>query len=130
MTTNKLRIPLILGIIAALLLTGTLVYSKLEGWSLIDSFYFTGVTMTTVGYGDIAPTKDFTKIFTVPFALVSVAFGLYLLFQLASISLERRYELMEMLNRISVKKERTRGNNKNTLFKKKFKGPKKFKITR
>jgi len=39
-----------------ILLSGTFIYHKLEGWSWIDSLYFTTVTMATVGYGDMHPT--------------------------------------------------------------------------
>lgn len=58
---------------------GTVVYSTLEGWSLLDSLYFSTVTLTTVGYGDLHPTKPSSKIFTIFFVLVGVALMLYAL---------------------------------------------------
>jgi len=36
-----------------------------EGMSLVDAFYFTSVTITTVGYGDVVPKSDAGKVFTV-----------------------------------------------------------------
>ena len=36
-----------------LLAGGTFGYSYIEGWEYIDSLYFTVVTVTTIGYGDI-----------------------------------------------------------------------------
>lgn len=48
-----------------LLAIGTVVYHWLEGWSWVDSLYFSAVTLTTVGYGDLSPTTDAAKLFTV-----------------------------------------------------------------
>jgi hypothetical protein len=36
----------------------------IDQWRFIDSVYFTVVTITTVGYGDIKPTASDSKIFT------------------------------------------------------------------
>jgi voltage-gated potassium channel len=47
------------------LLTGTIFYSYQEGWTLIDAFYFSVTTLTTVGLGDPAPTTPVGKLFTV-----------------------------------------------------------------
>lgn len=53
---------------------GTVFYRLAEDWSWIDSFYFTVVTLTTVGYGDLAPTTALSKLFTVFLILVGVGF--------------------------------------------------------
>jgi voltage-gated potassium channel len=47
------------------LLIGTIFYSYQEGWGLIDAFYFSVTTLTTVGFGDPAPTTPVGKLFTV-----------------------------------------------------------------
>jgi voltage-gated potassium channel len=46
------------------LLSGTLFYRAVEGWSLVDAFYFSVTTLTTVGLGDLAPSTTFGKLFT------------------------------------------------------------------
>src|SRR5215216_4186500 len=51
------------------LLIGTIFYSLQEGWGLIDAFYFSVTTLTTVGYGDPAPTTPVGKLFTVFYIL-------------------------------------------------------------
>jgi hypothetical protein len=44
------------------LLGGTIFYSTVEGWSVVDAFYFNSVTtLTTVGLGDLAPTTTMGK---------------------------------------------------------------------
>ena len=48
-----------------LLLSGTLFYSHAEKWNILDSLYFCVMTMTTIGYGDLAPTSNLSKIFTI-----------------------------------------------------------------
>ncbi len=45
-----------------------------ESWSRFDSFYWAFVTATTVGYGDVRPTKTGSKIA----AILIAAFGLML----------------------------------------------------
>jgi hypothetical protein len=57
---------------ALTLAVGTVVYSQLEGWSLLDSLYFSVVTLATVGFGDLHPTTDIAKLFTVLYILVGV----------------------------------------------------------
>src|ERR671916_1073978 len=47
------------------LLSGTLFYRAVEGWSLVDAFYFSVTTLTTVGLGDLAPSTTFGKLFPV-----------------------------------------------------------------
>jgi hypothetical protein len=51
---------------------GTVVYTLLEGWSPLDSLYFSVVTLATVGFGDLAPTTDAAKLFTVGYILVGI----------------------------------------------------------
>ena len=59
-------------LLLGLLIAGTLVYPVLEGWSFVDSLYFSVVTLATVGYGDIAPATDLGKLFTVLYILTGV----------------------------------------------------------
>ena len=52
---------------------GTVFYRLVEDWEWLDAFYFTMVTLTTVGYGDFHPTKPLSKIFTVLLLIVGVS---------------------------------------------------------
>ncbi len=55
-----------------LLALGTIVYHWLEDWSWIDSFYFSAVAVTTVGFGDLVPTTNPAKLFTVFYVISGI----------------------------------------------------------
>jgi voltage-gated potassium channel len=71
---------------------GGLMLNWLEGWRLIDSFYAAAITMTTVGYGDFAPTHDATKIFLMVYVFAGIGITLYVLSLAAGHYFEARYE--------------------------------------
>ena len=43
-----------------------------ENWSAIDALYFSVCTFTTVGFGDITPTSDASRAFTMIYAVLGV----------------------------------------------------------
>lgn len=51
---------------------GTVMYHYLEGWSWLDSAYFSVITLTTVGYGDFSPQTDGGKAFTILYIVIGV----------------------------------------------------------
>jgi hypothetical protein len=58
--------------VLAVLTVGTLVFRELEGWSLVDSLYFSVVTLATIGYGDLTPTTSTAKLFSIVYILIGV----------------------------------------------------------
>lgn len=69
-------IRLLLSLPIAVLAIGTLGFMILEGLSFIDALYFTIVTISTVGYGDISPTNINSKIFSI--VLIIIGIGIFL----------------------------------------------------
>lgn len=51
---------------------GTVFYHFTEHWKWLDSLYFCVVSLTTVGYGDIVPTTDAGKLFTVFYLIIGI----------------------------------------------------------
>jgi voltage-gated potassium channel len=49
-------------LVVVTLVGGTVFYSLEEGWSVVDAFYFSVTTLTTVGLGDLAPTTTLGKL--------------------------------------------------------------------
>lgn len=66
-----LTFPLSLSLAAAITLLGQVVGTK-EGWSRFDSFYWSFITATTVGYGDIRPVKPWSRIFAILIAFLGL----------------------------------------------------------
>ena len=57
---------------AALIVFATIFYRIVEGWSLLDSAYFSVVTIATVGYGDFSPKTALGKIFTMGYIFTGI----------------------------------------------------------
>jgi len=72
---KELTVPVCLFILLSF--GGAYIYTILEGWSYLDALYFSVITATTVGYGDIAPITTFGRIFTIFFAFCTVGLVLY-----------------------------------------------------
>jgi hypothetical protein len=75
---SELRVQLVAAVsaLAGLIFIGTIVYHNLEGWTWVSSFYFSVTTITTVGYGDLHPTTDVSRLFTSVYVLSGVAIAL------------------------------------------------------
>jgi hypothetical protein len=59
-------------LICPLFLKRTIFYSMVEGWSPLGAFYFSATTLTTVGFGDLAPQTALGKLCTVLYLLVGL----------------------------------------------------------
>ena len=92
-TSTKIEIVITTLVVVALV--GTIVYHNLEHWGYVDSFYVTGMTMTTIGYGDLHPTTPISKIFTVFFAFGGVGISLFALSLFAAAYFEHREKKIE-----------------------------------
>ncbi len=65
----KIKISIFISTIAWWLALWTFMYHFLEKWSLITSFYFSAITLTTVWYGDLHPTTEISRLFTAFYVL-------------------------------------------------------------
>ena len=77
--------------VIVLLAIGTIFYNQVEGWGVLDSLYFSVITLSTVGYGDLTPTTSAGKVFSI----VYILFGLSLLASFVSMLAKERQIIHE-----------------------------------
>ncbi|WP_420414884.1 potassium channel family protein [Roseibium sp.] len=66
-----------------ILLSGTIFYKTVEGWSWVNALYFSAMTVATVGVSDLAPQSTAGKLFTVIYLFVGVGVFVALFTQFA-----------------------------------------------
>lgn len=66
---------IILGALVGLVAIGTVLFRHVEGWSWLDSYFFTVVTLSTVGYGNLVPVTPVGKIATT--VLIFAGLGIF-----------------------------------------------------
>ena len=66
-----LTLPLLVSLALAITLLGQSV-GKLEGWSRFESFYWSFITATTVGYGDVRPVKKKSRVVAILVAFLGL----------------------------------------------------------
>lgn len=69
------RVPLVL--VQVIMIVGTLGYIIIDDFEILDAIYQTGITFTTVGFGEIAPISPLGRIFTV--SLIIFGFAIFTL---------------------------------------------------
>ena len=72
----KVQVSIAVTSILTLIGIGTICYRFLEDWTWIQSFYFSVTTLTTVGFGDLHPTSDGSRLFTAFYILVGVTIAI------------------------------------------------------
>jgi voltage-gated potassium channel len=71
----RFRLPAVL--LAIVILFGISGYALIDRWSLLDSFYMTIITISTVGYQEVHPQSDAGRLFTSALIVVGVGTMLF-----------------------------------------------------
>jgi voltage-gated potassium channel len=83
--------PYLIAAALFVLVVGTIFYHLEEHLSWVDAYYFSVITLTTVGYGDIVPHTPAGKIFTTFYIL----FGVGIITTFITYTMRRRGERFE-----------------------------------
>ncbi|MGK2877533.1 MAG: potassium channel family protein [Solirubrobacterales bacterium] len=89
-----------------LLLSGVIFYCLIEKWTFVDSLYFCVTTLTTVGFGNPAPSTDLGKLFTVFFVLSGVGMFLAVVNAVGKAAVKTQLESPRFSKRPTSKAER------------------------
>ncbi len=74
----------------SLIVAGTLLFHTIEDWTWAEAFYFSVVTLTTVGYGDLVPTTDESRIAAAIFIIFGVAIAVSAIGVIGAMYLNKR----------------------------------------
>lgn len=85
----------LLYIAALTLVIGTFFYHSVEGWSWLDSLYFSVITLTTVGYGDFTPETNYGKIFTIIYIFIGLGILIGFVTPIGEYIVDRRLERVQ-----------------------------------
>jgi voltage-gated potassium channel len=69
------RTRIIIALLLAVIASGTTFFHFVEGWSWLDSYFFTVVTLSTVGYGNLVPVTPIGMIGTT--VLIMIGLGIF-----------------------------------------------------
>jgi hypothetical protein len=72
MSVDSFKFTTFLGGLILIIAAGTAGFAAVEGFSFIDAFYFSVVTITTVGFGDLHPVTGAGKVLAVMLILMGV----------------------------------------------------------
>ena len=92
---HRLRVAAFISTLPGIILIGTVFFKFVEGWSWIDSYFFTVVTLSTVGYGNLVPVTIAGKIGTTVFIIVGLGVFAVAIQQIGSFAMRKREEHTE-----------------------------------
>ena len=86
---TRIRALALVGSLAFIITTGTVFFRLVEGWSWLDAYFFTVVTLSTVGYGSLVPATALGKIGTTVFIFVGLGVFAVAIQQFGSYTMRR-----------------------------------------
>ncbi|KAG1709817.1 TWiK family of potassium channels protein 7 [Nymphon striatum] len=89
MPTNKVIVPIIMNLIliTIYIVLGAVLFSYWEGWDLVSASYFTFVTFSTIGFGDLVPGNSFLDLDDFTSKMQMLACCVYVLLGMAMLTM-------------------------------------------
>jgi voltage-gated potassium channel len=89
------RMATVLGSLITVIASGTVFFHFIEGWGWVDSYFFTVVTLSTVGYGNLVPVTVAGKIGTTIFIITGLGIFALAIQQFGKFAMDKREEQAE-----------------------------------
>lgn len=83
--------------VVGMIASSTAFFHVVEGWSILDSYFFTVVTVSTVGYGNLVPITPLGKIATTFLIFFGLAIFAVAIQQFGAFAMRKREEHTEWL---------------------------------
>lgn len=94
---HPLRLLALFLTIMIIVTSGTVFFRYVEGWSWLDAYFFTVVTLSTVGYGNLVPATALGKIGTTVFIFLGLGVFAVAIQQFGVFAMRKREEHTEWL---------------------------------
>jgi len=97
------RFALAVSLVAVMTLIGAAGYMLIEHWSILDAFYMSVITISTVGYGEVKPLSPAGRLFTIGLIVTGVGSAIYLFTVIGELIVEGR--LKEFLGKSAMNRK-------------------------
>lgn len=94
---HPIKLLALLLTLVMIVVSGTVFFHLVEGWSWLDAYFFTVVTLSTVGYGSLVPVTALGKIGTTVFIFLGLGVFAVAVQQFGAFAMRKREEHSEWL---------------------------------
>ena len=97
------RFALALSLVVLMTVIGAFGYMLIEHWSVLDAFYMSVITISTVGFGEVKPLSPAGRLFTIGLIVTGVGSAIYLFTVIGELVVEGR--LREFLGKSAMNRK-------------------------
>ena len=90
-------------LVAAMTVIGACGYILIEHWGVLDAFYMSVITISTVGFGEVRPLSPAGRLFTIGLIVTGVGSAIYLFSVIGELVVEGR--LKEFLGKSAMNRK-------------------------
>ncbi len=101
--TPTRRFALALSLVVLMTVIGAIGYMLIEHWSVLDAFYMSVITISTVGFAEVKPLSPAGRLFTIGLIVTGVGSAIYLFSVIGELVVEGR--LREFLGKSAMNRK-------------------------